>query len=369
MKKIFVQIASYRDAELRHTIDSCLKQARHPERLTFGICWQYDEVTFTDLDIYQTDSRFRIDQVYYRDSQGCCWARNRTNRLYQNEEYTLQIDAHSRFTKNWDNICIDMLESIDYNKPVLTTYPAPYSHVDGKEILHVDRGIQRLKVDKFRKNLTIRQSTIAVDDVISPGKSPLIAAGLIFTLGEFCREVEYDPEMYFLGEEISLAARAYTAGYNFYYPNKDLIWHFYQHKMPLHWTDHQNIQSESNSRAMGRLQALLLGNHGSLGCYGLGKSRTLKQFEEYVELDFQGRFNRQREPVRFCRDYLYWIFCLLDDDDDELYRYDISDEDILFKRKDNLKVDAELIDKPSSYMLWPFSSKDGYLNKRVYEIS
>ncbi|MEO0367382.1 MAG: GlcNAc-transferase family protein [Pseudomonadota bacterium] len=77
--QIFVQIASYRDAELPKTIRSALSNAAEPNRLTFGICWQYDKATYTDLDPYIEDSRFRIDQVYYEDGNGCCWARNRTN--------------------------------------------------------------------------------------------------------------------------------------------------------------------------------------------------------------------------------------------------------------------------------------------------
>ena len=95
---IFVQIASYRDIELPFTVDSCLSTARHPERLRFGICWQYDAKTEEDLQHYQDDPRFRIDKIQYSESKGCCWARNRTNQLYREETYTLQIDAHAVLT-------------------------------------------------------------------------------------------------------------------------------------------------------------------------------------------------------------------------------------------------------------------------------
>ena len=43
MDKIFVQIASYRDPQLVPTIEDMLAKASHPENLTFGLCWQYDE--------------------------------------------------------------------------------------------------------------------------------------------------------------------------------------------------------------------------------------------------------------------------------------------------------------------------------------
>ena len=41
--KIFIQIASYRDPELIHTIDNCIENSDNPENLNFGICWQHDE--------------------------------------------------------------------------------------------------------------------------------------------------------------------------------------------------------------------------------------------------------------------------------------------------------------------------------------
>ena len=37
----FVSIAAYRDPDLLPTIADCLAKARHPDRLRFGICWQY----------------------------------------------------------------------------------------------------------------------------------------------------------------------------------------------------------------------------------------------------------------------------------------------------------------------------------------
>ena len=64
MKTIFVQIASYRDPELVPTIKDCIAKAKHPERLTFGVCWQNspDEADVEDfLSLFQIDiSKFLI---------------------------------------------------------------------------------------------------------------------------------------------------------------------------------------------------------------------------------------------------------------------------------------------------------------------
>ena len=41
--KIFVNIAAYRDPFLSHTINNVLQNAKHPDRVTFGVAWQYGE--------------------------------------------------------------------------------------------------------------------------------------------------------------------------------------------------------------------------------------------------------------------------------------------------------------------------------------
>ena len=71
-KKIFIQIASYRDFQLNLTIADCLTNAEHPENLIFGICWQHgsDE----NLSEYINNPNFKIISVHYSQTKGCCWA-------------------------------------------------------------------------------------------------------------------------------------------------------------------------------------------------------------------------------------------------------------------------------------------------------
>ena len=56
--KIFIQIASYRDPELKPTIISCLENAKHPENLVFAIAKQYHtDDSFDDLSEYDEDEK------------------------------------------------------------------------------------------------------------------------------------------------------------------------------------------------------------------------------------------------------------------------------------------------------------------------
>ena len=371
--RIFIQIASYRDTDLPNTIRSALENADRPDQLRFGICWQFDDRSYTDLDPYINDKRFRISQFYYEDSLGCCWARHQTNLLYRGEEFTLQIDAHTRFAQNWDSRYLKMIRATNSEKPLLSTYPAPFETVNGRDNLITDRGVQRLKLNRIRKNLTTDLKTEPVKNTDHCVPSQFIAAGQIFTLGSFCEEIEYDPNLYFHGEEISLAARALTHGYDFFCPNEDLIWHKYKHKMPTHWSDHgDSLQEVANDR----IYQLLVGDHELLGKYGLGATRSLTDFEQYVEIDFSERILRKPKPTHFRKtieidvskiedrdDYVYWIFTLKNIDEKEIYRHDIVDKRILRKQIRKVDVDEHLDDEPVSYMVWPYVNGEGYLDQ------
>ena len=129
--KIFVQIASYRDPELENTIKSMIENAKRPKNLVIGICRQYHpEDGFDTLNDYRKDKRFRILDILYSESKGVCWARNQVQQLYGGEEYTLQIDSHMRFEKNWDDEFIKMVKQLQkkgFQKPLLTGYVSSFN--------------------------------------------------------------------------------------------------------------------------------------------------------------------------------------------------------------------------------------------------
>ena len=55
------------------------------------------------------------------------------------------------------------------------------------------------------------------------------------------REVPYDPDLYFHGEEVAMSARLWTSGFNIYAPNRLLLFHLYktehtdQEHAATHW--------------------------------------------------------------------------------------------------------------------------------------
>ena len=259
--KIFVQIASYRDPQLEPTIKSMLENADKPENLVFSICRQYHpEDGFDKLDEYRKDKRFKIIDVIYTESKGACWARNLLQQQYKGEGYTLQIDSHHRFSPHWDTELIKMIKDLQkdgYPKPLLTGYiPSfdpdndPGSRVQEPWRMVFDRFIPEGAVFFLPETIPNWQS------LTRPVTARFYSAHFCFTLGEFSEEVQHDPLFYFHGEEISIAARAYTHGYDLFHPHKPIVWHEYTRKGRTKQWDDDSAWGEKNNVAHKRNRVL-----------------------------------------------------------------------------------------------------------------
>ena len=301
MDKIYIQIASYRDAELIPTIFDCINKAQYPDRLTFGICFQHDETE--SLYQFQRDKRFKIVDVHWTESRGLGWARNKLRDLWNGEKYTLQIDSHMRFAKNWDEELIQMMNLCDSEKPILTSYPGlydPNTNICRDEAPAIICG--RYFTDFGTIHLAPEQM-LNYENETKPIKARFIAGGYSFTYGIHCKEYKYDPEIYFRGDEISLSVRSYTMGYDIYHPHKLLIWHEYVREgKPKHWTDFSDTNKEQgivneywvdlNNISKKRIQKLLRqvdDDSINLGEFDLGNIRSLEDYEKYAGIKFYNK--------------------------------------------------------------------------------
>ncbi len=123
------------------------------------------------------------------------------------------------------------------------------------------------------------------------------AGGFIFGPAQRLVDVPYDPHVYFIGEEINLSVRLWTAGWDLFVPNQVLIYHHYAptggRKVP--WLD----DPESHRLHDVSVQRLrhLFGMQPStdrralydLDRYGLGTARTLAQYEAFAGVRFRDR--------------------------------------------------------------------------------
>lgn len=297
---IFVQIASYRDPELLATINDCIKKAARPELLSFGICWQHaEEDTWDNLDDYIDDPRFTIMDVPWNESKGACWARHNIQNMWKGEKYTLQLDSHHRFIENWDDRLLEMMTLTNSTKPIITSYAGPYSPKESELKPH---GPYHM-IGKFARDVILFTPAVIPnhEKMTKPIPARFVSGHYYFTYGFHCQECNYDPELYFTGEEISLSVRSYTMGYDLYHPHKTLIWHEYTRVgRTKHWDDFDSKNKKSglvkqewvdiDTKSKNRVRVLLKQLNDpsiDLGKYTLGTVRTLEDYELYAGVNFK----------------------------------------------------------------------------------
>ena len=129
---IFVSVPSYRDPEAPHTIADMFEKASDPSRVHVGVCFQCDDVDDAgcdDLSSLQAEWRenVRVMRMDWRHARGPGWARAAIQAtLFEDEDYYLQIDSHTRFARDWDATLLDMVHRCGSPKAVISTYPLPY---------------------------------------------------------------------------------------------------------------------------------------------------------------------------------------------------------------------------------------------------
>lgn len=443
--KIFVQIASYRDPQLILTLKDMLNNAKHPENIVVGLCWQHSDDETVEMfldegfDIESIDgklfylkygkSEIKVIDVHYLETKGACWARHAIQQLYKDEKYTLQLDSHHRFIKHWDVTLIEMLESLrdESEKPLLTAY-VPSFDPENDPAARVQEP-WKMDFDRFIPEGAVFFIPSTMDDWktrTKPMRARFYSAHFAFADGSFATEVQHDPEYFFHGEEISIAARAFTYGYDLYHPHKVVVWHEYTRKGRIKvWDDHTTPQKakgkiqldwvERNDNCHNR-NKILFGMDGldpnsiDFGKYGFGNVRSLRDYEKYAGISFKHRSVQQSTIDRLepqlidvdwteeewenslirsndirvifhkndllydgevINDFDFWYVGSHDENGDEIFRKDKTQPEI------NNMLNSEWIDfrfiylhnkEAKTYTVWPHSVSKGWLNKIVRNV-
>lgn len=411
MAKIFVSIAAYRDPELLPTLENLISNATHPNDLTICIAWQHAEEDVWDtLEQYKSDSRFKIIDIPYQEAKGVCSARHEIQKQLTNEDYYLQLDSHHRFIKSWDTILlnyINFLRAKGHEKPVLSSYlPGYFPKQDPKGR---NDEVWGLNIDRFMPAGVPFLRPYTVDnwkDLKEPFPTRFLSGHFIFTIGKFVKEVPYDPNLYFHGEESSLAGRAYTNGYDLFAPHRPIIWHEYTREgKTKHWDDSTDW-ADRDKASYARFRKIFEMDEvpcspcqrKALGVYALGTVRSLEDFEKYSGLKFKTRqlhqetINNELPPIKgdyesglasrhkVCidlykealpeADYDHFAVALLDKEDKDVFREDMSGEQMsnLLKNDPNDKFahiwkEFEGTTPPYKWRIWPHSISKGWTDK------
>lgn len=101
---IYIAITAYNERYIKQTIDSALKQATYPHRLSFGVVEHRVDDGFCDLTDYANTKHITMT---YAAPLGVGISRNIALCLHDDEDFILQIDAHMLFDTGWDEKIID----------------------------------------------------------------------------------------------------------------------------------------------------------------------------------------------------------------------------------------------------------------------
>ena len=303
-EKIFIAIAAYCDPLLIQTIESALHKAKFPDRLIFGVVEQNLPEDFLSVESLKAANQIRYFSVHSKYARGVCWARALTMSLFQGEDWFFQIDSHIIFEQDWDLTLITRANQCAGINPnfVISSYPNPFVLENGvpipkpvtdKVLAHVVSGTSQFAEGE---NLTLKFSGVKVNSDL-PIKGFHLGAGCIFAPGNFVHKFPYDAQLYFHGEEQSLAARLFTRGWDIFHVPGLPLYHLYEDTRPSgrpkHWDKEQNQGRIHPSSIMywhseKRLKDVLTGRP-DLGAYGLGNQRTMQQYKQFSGIDYANK--------------------------------------------------------------------------------
>jgi hypothetical protein len=343
----------------------------------------------------------RVLDVPWRESQGACWARAEVMKLYDGEDWFLQLDSHHRFEQDWDRLLLDQAERTGAARPLLTTYGTPFDPA-----APLPEGVPTsIAMPMFRNDgIPVFQCRLRPEwgSDAAPVRARFLSAHLLFAEGSFVEDVPYDPELYFYGEEITLAARAFTHGYDLFHPGVHILWHQEPRRVsPLHWDDHVSeavavTAQQRDAASLAKVRQFLTAP--PIGPFACGTARTFQQYETYSCVNFQRRYigpaARQGDeplpPARFCTaDLKTWnIRIVLDrdavpplalerpsfwyvgfhDGEEELARADARPPEITRAMSTNpgeivLERQIRTVRPPRSWTVWPTDSRGRWLGK------
>ncbi len=305
LPKIFVAIASYRDPECQHTVRDLFAKAKHPERISVGICWQFDPILDADCFDHppQYPEQVRISQYHATQSKGGCWARAEALSLRQDEDFVLMIDAHMRFIPNWDEEMLRALSMCPGSKVAITAPPPNYDPPDKLQpcensvsVMYVGAlwqhdGYQPVSLSSWLCKKENWQKP--------PTPTPIIVGNFLFGPARMYYEVPYDPHIFFRGQEPVYSVRLWTHGWDLYQPNTTLIYHYWESpsrdKGGAHYKANTDAQSSNRPQiALKRVRHLLGVEETNdpealveINKYGIGKTRSLEEYWAFADIDLK----------------------------------------------------------------------------------
>jgi [Skp1-protein]-hydroxyproline N-acetylglucosaminyltransferase len=252
---IYLSVVSFRDESCPVTLKQAFTKAKHAQKIFVGLvqqnCEENDKCVKEDPDCYllfcssEVGKKFcdngNIRLLKTKDSEalGPYMARYFASKLWQGEEWYMQIDSHMSFLQDWDALLMKMLKNAPSQKPVISHFPPAQdedlSTVAPSRLCGPVFATSDLEGQIIRFEGSSEYDRVKLD---TPRFAPFVAAGYLVAHSGMLRDVPFDPFLpyIFIGEEILLSARLWTSGYDIFSPTQNVVGHLYvRNDKPKFW--------------------------------------------------------------------------------------------------------------------------------------
>ncbi len=302
---ILAQIVSYCDPELQNTIRALRGMAADPDRVHIAVCYQGDDPAV--LEWLGTVQNLSFRHYTREKAIGTCKARYDCNMMLKDEQYVLHLDSHMRFAKHWDIMLIDQLARCRDKRAILTGYCQDYNDyfdMPWDDDVFTNEALCVAIIETLGGYYTdavtpYLQAADTRDSGGEPIRGAMVSAHFLFGPARIDREVPNDPHMYFVGDELPMALRYFTHGYNIYHPGICCVRHLYEragvlkeHGLTYEWPDcfegRALLKLWIEKKRIMKLYGME-DNDQNMSGFDLGDKRTLQEFEEYAGICFKTR--------------------------------------------------------------------------------
>lgn len=300
---ICVQIPDYCDPETIRTMQGCIENAANPDRIHFAICYQGDDEE--ELKRIQAFRNCKVKYFAKADAPGLCAARYECNKLIDDEPYVLHIDSHMMFAQFWDVCLIQELLDCNDDKAIISAY-APNCKDYMTEPVVTDKLLMKETNGSVLNALFFTDNTVKLrfradynfkNDDFKARRGAFVSGHFIFARADLDRNVPSDPGMYFVADEISMAARYWTHGYNIYHPALRCVYHLYARDKVVKETRNIDVERFSDKQIPSRInetarmeQLFRVCDHGmDLTGFDLGTERSIEAYQKFAGIDFTSK--------------------------------------------------------------------------------
>lgn len=276
------------DPELEVTVSNLFDSASLPERVHVGIGHSIPFKNKKQIDAinkkFNKYPRTKHCFINIYRSRGVSYGRKAAISNYDNQDFYLQIDSHTLFSDQWDQILIDLFyetqKENNNGKTILTAYLPPYQYSSknkrtfprGKKGaypyyvsgIELESGMNEEIIKSWSEwypeipmwmmpNLNHEKHYHFIKDRFV--KSRKMCANFIFSTGQFAKDFDkiLPIDIFFFEEEYIMSIEAHHMGYNFIYPNVELpLGHLYTDEYNEFYPGRPSVEWELKSHMITR---------------------------------------------------------------------------------------------------------------------